>query len=284
MRGTNYVLALTTTLDEISGERKPLFAFPIQVCKAIDEGKDVKFDIAAPSGAARETVSRDSATKKEVAAEEIQHGVRVGDTFYPISQEQIDGVKTATQIKTLVAEGSMPLSDFFAEYGSTIQGRYYVQSPTKGGSHKAYRLTYESLLEVRKGKRVLRPAQVIVTKRTPTSRQKNCAIYSDPTRGCLVLVDIAFADAVVEPDDAILAPQTAQVTAEQIEMARTVVDNLPDARGFIASSKDEAIALKQALVDAAIMGETVAVPTPVSDTVQTDDLTSLLEASIKAAA
>src|SRR4051812_32173473 len=104
MRGDNHLLAITTTTDEVTGEVKPLFAFPIQVCKATGS-EDVRFDIAAPSGAKREQIYRDPVTEKIVSDEDCSHGVIVGDEFRAIPDDALTQIKEATKITTMVALG-----------------------------------------------------------------------------------------------------------------------------------------------------------------------------------
>lgn len=276
MKGDHALLAVTTTTDEVSGEVKPLFSFPIQICKAIED-KEPSFDIAAPSGAPRKQQYIDSGTGELVENEDCAHGVRVGDTFRAIASDALDQIRDATKITTLVVKGSLPLAD--VPFDRAL-GTYYVQSPPKGGSAKAYRLVYEALCEVRKGKKVEREAKALVTKRTPRSRQVLCVIYPDQEHGCLMLAHLRFATQLKEPDEAVLAPQLAQVDEVQIDKARQVIDNLGDGRMAIDTEVDDLLALRQELIEQALAGEDLVTPTPVADTAVTDNIEDALEASL----
>lgn len=282
MRGDHHLLAVTTSIDEVTGETKPLFAFPIQVCKATDGQRDVKFEIAAPSGAKRVQQYIDPATENVIGDEDVRRGVYVGDSFHEIAQESIDAITEQTQTKTMFVGAQMPRDEFFHQYGPLITGKYWVQSPAKGGSHKAYKIVYEALRRETKGRKIINEAKVLLTKRTPKSRLTNCAIYADEDQGCLALVEFAFVPSATAPDEQVLAPQQAEVAAVQVEQARTLINAMANGREWCEQSDDDAIALKRDLIDRAVAGEAIAAPTPVAETKATDDLTALLEASLAA--
>jgi non-homologous end joining protein Ku len=283
MRGDNHLLALTTTVDEISGDVKPLFAFPVQVCKATDDGGDVKFENAAPSGAEIELRRIDTATGEVFEYEDRLRGVQVGDEFRPINAEAIDAIDDATKIKTMVALGQIDLDAAMERYAGRVCGKYFLQSPAKGGSAKAYRLTYEALREKKQGRKIVQPAKAIVTKRTARSRQQLALIYADEADQCLVMLRIAFAAQVREPDAQVLAPQTAEVDEAQIDKARQVIASLGDGSPVLDAEVDEAIALRAELVQKAIDGEAIVAPKKVAETVENDDLMDALEASLAVA-
>lgn len=284
MRGTNHLLALTTEVDEITGDLKPLFSFPVQVCKATDDGSEVRFDNAAPSGADYKTQYVDEATGEVFEYGDRLRGVKIGDEFRAIDPDAIKAIDDATKLSTMFALGRVDLEDALAKYGDRICGVHYLQSPAKNGSPKAYRLTYEALREKRSGKKVTQKAQAIVTKRTARSRQKLALICADENRGCLMLLEVQFAAKLREPDEQVLAPQTAEVTDTQVEMARTAIANMPDGELALDNEVDEALALRQELVERAIDGEVIEAPArTVAEATEDDDLTAALEASIAAA-
>lgn len=284
MRGDHHLLALTTTIDELTGDVKPLFAFPVQVCSAV-ENKDVRFEIAAPSGQKREQVYKDPATGDVVADDECQRGVFVGDQFRPIDPEQIADVSERTKIKTMVALGTLDLAEAWDLYGSRVTGRYFLQVPSKGGSAKAYRLTYEALLPERGARgKVITPARAIVTKRTAKSRQKLAFIFADEREGALVMVECAFATSVRSADDQVKAHLAAEVPTEQIAMARKVIGSLGDGHAAMQAEVDEAVALKQELVDSVLEGVEYKPPRAIRETVEEDSMEAMLEASLAAAA
>jgi non-homologous end joining protein Ku len=281
MRGTNHLLALTTEVDEITGEVKPLFAFPVQVCKATDDAGEVKFENAAPSGAGYKTQYVDEATGEVFDYADRKRGIRVGEDFHEIDAEAIAAIDEATKITTMVAIGKIDLDEAMTKYADRIAGVHFIQSPAKNGSPMAYRLTYEALREQKTGKKVVQKTQAIVTKRTARSRQKLALIYADESRECLVMVELHFAAKMREPDAQVLAPQTAAVDAEKVEMARTVIGRMPEGAVVVESEVDEALALRQQLVEAAIAGEVVTAPTKIADNATGDDaLAAALLASI----
>jgi DNA end-binding protein Ku len=279
VKGDHHLLAVTTTQDEITGDVKPLFSFPVQVCKATED-REVKFDIATPSGGTRKQVYVDEATGEAVEDADCLRGIRTGDEFHAIPAEAIEQINAATKIKTMVALGTIDMDDYRMRYAHRSTGTYYLQSPVKGGTPKAYRLVYEALQA--NGEH---PARAIVTKRTARSRQKLCVIYADPNagddgQGCLVMEELRFANQLRAPDEQVLAPLTAKVEQKQIDTARLVINKLGDGATALDSETDEAIALKEALIEQALAGETLTAPTPVAETAATDDLEALLAASL----
>jgi non-homologous end joining protein Ku len=279
MRGDNHVLAVTTTTDEVSNEVRPLLYFPIQVCKATDD-REVKFDIAAPSGAPRKQVYTDESSGEVVEDAACLRGVKVGDVFNPIDPEAIAKINEATKIDTMIVIGTV---DFTSIPWDRSTGTYFVQSPAKGGAPKIYRLIYEALLPVKakKGTPAV-AAKALVTKRTARSRQKLCVIYADPAKECLMLQELRFASTLREPDEQVKAPMLAQVEEAQIEKARSVIAGLGDGAVAIDNEVDDAVALKADLIEQALAGETLSVPTPIAQTAASDDLSAMLEASLAA--
>jgi len=283
MRGTNHLLAITTEVDEVTGEVKPIFSFPVQVCKATDASDSVSFDNAAPSGAGYKTQYVDEATGEVFDWENRLRGVRLSDEdFKVIDPDAIKAIDDATKLTTMVALGRLDLDEAIDKYGDRICGVHFLQSPAKNGSPKAYRLTYEALREQKVGKKVTQKAQALVTKRTARSRQKVGLILADEKRECLMLLEVEFGAKMREPDAQILAPQTAEVADEQIAMARKAIGSLPDGDLALDNEVDEAISLRQELVEKAIAGETIAAPAAVANSTEDDNLTAALMASIAA--
>jgi non-homologous end joining protein Ku len=251
MKGDNHTLALND-----------LVSFPVQVCKATDDGGDVKIDNAAPSGAPIKLRYTDEATGETFDYGDRLRGVKVGDEFKQIPAD------------SLKALGSLPLKTAREKYGDRVNGRYFLQVPAKSGSATAYRLTYEALLKDK---------AALVTKRTPRSRQQLGYIYADKDLGCLVYVTLAFADCIREPDEQVKIALTAKVEAKQVDMARQIIGALPDGVEALDTESDEAVPLRRELVEKAVAGESIEAPTPVAQTTATEDLTAALEASLAAA-
>lgn len=273
MRGQkNANLVLTTTTDEVTGEERPLFAFPVQICKATGS-QDVSFKRAAPSGADYETCYRDTATGELVAYGDLIRGVKTGDSFQQIPDEKIKAIDEALASKEIVVERSVELSDVPFERAT---GFAYLQVPAKGGSAKFYRLVYEALTA---GK----TAKALRVKYVATSRQKLGVIYADTTAKCLVLVTLTFAADVREPDEQILAPQQVEVEKAMVTKLRKVIDALDtDEAGDWSTPVDEAIDKRKELVEAALAGEGIEVePKREAEVVEADELDALLDKTLE---
>jgi hypothetical protein len=305
MKGETYLLALTTTEDEVTEKRIPLFAFPVDVCSAVDGAREPKYEIVAPSGAERTQAYLDTGrradmvkallsadTEKEIS-EALDlwvvpdalcpRGVFVGDEFKEISKEDRDEVTKRLSSRTMVVQGRMPRTDFLLTYGLYAKSLHYLQNPKTGGSAVAYRLTFEALREVRKGKRVVQEASVVVAKRVARSRESNVAIFADEARGCLMMVTFAFVPSMKEPDDAVTnAVATANVDDRQIEVARRVVAALPDAEEWLATADDAMFPEREKLIAQAVQGKGITPPTTVAAADSSRSLLDALEASLAA--
>lgn len=276
MKATSkHLLAVTTTVDEVTNDVKPLFAFPVDVVKATEDSKS-PFEVAAPSGVKRVQQYVDPVTGEVVDDGDCPRGVFIGDEFKPIDPDALAQIKAATKIETMVNLGTTPLEGIREKYGDRIVGRYFLQSPAKGGSAKAYKMTYDGLRGSKK-----QPPLAIISKRTARSKQKLVFIYADETEGCLAMCELTFAAQVREPDAQVKQPvETAEVTQQQIEMVRKVLEGSGDGLNALDTEADEAVALEAELVEQAIAGEAVTAPTPIAKTAESDDLMAQLEASL----
>lgn len=300
-----YLLALTTSEDEVTGERVPLFAFPVDACSAVDHTREVRYDIVAPSGGPRAQMYLDDARRGEMMAalrsakteQEISdaldlwivpdalcpRGVMVGEQFKTISKEDRDEITERLKNRTVVAQGSMPRLDFLTQYAPYATALHFLQRPKTGGSAVAYRLTYEALREVRKGKRVVQEATAIVAKRVAKSREYNVAIYANEVNGCLMMCTFAFVPSMKEPDEAVTGPVAeAVVDDRQIEMARKVVAALPHADEWLTTADDRMLGERLALMERAATGVGFAMPTTIAQTDSNRSLLDALQASLEA--
>ena len=129
--------------------------------------RDVRFDIAAPSGGVRQQAylhlaRRDAAVEALIAAEEgaavnaalnqyivadaeCLRGIKAGDQSKAIPADQRDAINEQIASRTMVVEGQMLCADFMAQYAPYAKALFFLQSPINGGSAMAYRLTYEAL-------------------------------------------------------------------------------------------------------------------------------------------
>lgn len=284
MRGIHSNLVVTSQLDPATGIQKPLFAFPVQICKATED-IDVRFERADPNGFEVEQVYRSKGVGKEIyETADLIRGIRQGDSFSTISQDDIDAIDKATAIEAMTVTRSVPLDSIPTD---RVVGSYYLQSPAKGGSQKHYELLRQALEgQAPKGKaKKGKPAFGLQVDFMTRKRQKLGVVFADEERACLRLVVLTYAEAVREPDEQILAPAThAEVDAKQVAMARKVVEGLASDEVTFNTPTDEAIALKRDLISKALDGEAIEAPTApdaeAAPVASADELEGILEASL----
>jgi non-homologous end joining protein Ku len=271
-----YLLVITTAQDEVTGENRPLFFVPLELCPATGSDSEARFDVAAPSGAPRRLQYIDAATGEICADSECPRGVRVGDTFRPIAAEQIAAITKTLKSTTMTVIGQIALDDLPWERTCAM---HYLQTPPKGGASTAYRLVYEALRAQTKGKRTIAPARALLVKYVPRSRQRLGVVWADEKRECLVLSDLRYANEVRKPDQQLLAPQQALISAKQLALAREVVGRLPDGTQALESELDEVLALRSKLIEQALSGEAIEVPTSTGAVLE--NLEAVLAASLQ---
>lgn len=278
MKGYNHDLVITTVEDPATGEDKPLFHFPVQVCKAVDE-KEVGFDSAAPSGAPRKRCWRDSLTGEVFEEGDTIKGVRNGDSFAAIPAEAIAKIEAAAKSDAIRVERCIDLDEVPFD---RIVDRNFLQVPAKGGSATSYRGVYESLLaRPKKGKVAARPARALRVKFVSTTREKLGVIYADPSIGCLMLLTVRFGAVIREPDAQVLAPLQAEVPEAIVEKISAVLDGLDDEEaGDFDTAVDSTLAQRAELIEQALAGDVINVPEPDAAPVLVEDLSAVLEASL----
>lgn len=281
MRGTHKNLVVTTTTDEATGVSVPLFALPVQICKASDD-KEVRLDSAAPDTLAPVTqVYKDEASGELYSRGDLVKGVRNGDSFSQIPQEQLDLIDEEMKSDDILVERTVDLADVPFD---RVTDTNYLQVPAKGGAAKSYRLLYEALQGSAKPKR---PARALRVKFTSRTRAKVGVIYADPQNEALMLVTIRFAASVRQPDAQIHAHLSAEVAPEMVNKARKVIDSLDvEEAGDWDTPVDETIERRNELVEQALSADGIQVPeTADVDPVKaaTDQVEDMLEASLAAA-
>lgn len=276
MRGLNTTLVVTTTTDDATGQERPLFAFPVQVCKATSETSEPRFDRATPTGNEYKQVYRDVVTGEIYENGDLIQGVRAGEVFHPIAKDQIDAINESIVDKEIRVERTVNLADVPFERAN---GYHFLQVPAKNGVAKFYRLLYEALLGG--SAKSKNPAKALRVTYAPRTRKKLGVVYADPTTECLVLVTLTYGAAVREPDEQILSHLNAEVDKDQVAKAREVLERLDsDEAGDWNTPEDETIAKREELIAAAIAGEGIEVPD--APPVATEDaaVEALLEASL----
>jgi DNA end-binding protein Ku len=265
MRGFHSQLTITTKIDEATGAEMPLFAFPVQICKAV-ENVDVKFDNAAPSGAPRKQRWLDEATGEIVTDAECIQGVRTGDSFQVIEAEQISAIDEATKLPDIRVIETV---DRAAVPFDRVTDVAFLQSPTKGGSHRHYRVAFEALGSDR----------AMLVRYSVRTRQKLGVVFADQDQGCLLLATIRYGAEMRKPDDVVTAPQLVDLDKKVIANARKVIESLGGGEGFDAPV-DEALDQKRDLIEAALTGDQIEVPAKAEAKASTEDLDAILQASI----
>lgn len=265
MRGFNHQLVVTTTLDEATGNEVPLFAFPVQICKATAD-REVRFDSAGPEGEKVERVYRSTLTGEIV---EPQKGVRSGESFAAIDPEAIKAIDAALKTDQIRVAEPVKLSDVPFD---RITGRYFLQVPAKGGQPTAYAGLYKSLLAEGRGLRV-----TFVSR----SRQKVGVIYASAEDECLMLSTVEFAENLRAPDEQVKAGAQAEVADEMVKKIGAVLDGLDSDGGFDVPV-DEGLLKRKELVEQALAGEAIEVPETAGAAPAADDLSAALEASLAA--
>lgn len=271
MRGDNSFLAVTTVKDEVTGEVKPLFGFPVQVCKAVED-KEPKFEYVAPSGGPVGTTYYDEGTGEPIEYED-RIATATGDLSTAVPEEALEEIAKLTEDPTMVVEGGLAAEDLAGLLARATGSSYFLQSPTKGGSPKAYRLVYEGLAKT---------GRAFATKLGRRGRERPYVIYADEGAGCMRMVQVAFAAKLRAPDAQVLSPLQAEVTDEQIAKIQMVIEALPDGRAWLDTTEDEVLLKRQAIIDLARVGEPLPAPKPVAETKATDTLEDALEASLAA--
>ena len=289
MRGTHNDLVITTAFDAATETEAPLLHFPVQIAKATDDTAEVRFDIAAPSGAERKQVFKDTATDELIEPDEKPlKGVRTADGFVEIPEDQIEAIEAETKLVDMRVEKTTPYDEVPFDRATAL---YFLQVPAKSGAHKVYNLIYQALLPQKKGKKADKERLALRVKFAVRSRQKLGVVYADPERECLMLNTLTYGANIRHPDEAILAHKAAQVEQEQIDKARKVLVALKTpinpATGELRevgdwdAPSDELIARKRELMEQAAAGEKIEVkPTAKAETVATDKVSDLLDASL----
>jgi non-homologous end joining protein Ku len=282
MRGTNRQLVVTTVTEEATGAEIPKFAFPVQMCKVLDTAEP-RFDRAAPSGAEYDTVYRDRVTGQIHESGDLIRGVRTGDSFAAIDAEVIKAIDENLKSDQIVVERGCLKSEVPFDLATD---RHFLQVPAKAGGASQYRLLFEALKGVEKGKGK-REARALRVRFGATSRVKMGVVWADEDRGCLMLTTLAFAAQVRSPDEQVLSHLQAEVPAEHVSKMREIVEALDvEARGSFADPVDPTPAAREALIAEALAGEAIEVPegeAPVV-VVEAATLSAALEESLAALA
>jgi Ku protein len=242
-----------------------LVNIPMQVVKATGEAKDVAFKMADPrngSSLAQKYVAADGTLyDKGQVAKAIDGKI--------VAADALSNIEAQTKIKDFEVEEIVSMDEIRARM-NRVDGMYYLQPNPKMGSTNAFRLFTDALAAT---------GQAIVTKWTPRSRQQQVAIYAQD--GILMAVSLVFAGDVREPDAAVRAEGT--YTEQEMEMAKQLLGVLATPTpNVLDTAQDDAIPMRQQLVDKILKGEKLPVQETVEQPEANADLAAALSASIAA--
>jgi non-homologous end joining protein Ku len=279
MRGTHSQLIVTTSVDEATGAEVPLFAFPVQICKATSDPSEVKFDRAGPSGGELKRQEIDTVTGEVVEPDDVLRGVRTGDSFQEVEAEAIAQIEAATKLDDIRVIDTVALADIPFDRGC---GVHFLQIPAKGGAATHFRLTYEALLPAKKkGSTPARPALALKVKYGGRTRQKFGVVYADPTREVLVLQQLVFGAQVRQPDEQVRSHLAVAVQEPMVAKVRAVLDGMLDEAADFDSPIDELIPAREALIETALAGDgTPVAPQAEAAVSPGEDVEAALEASL----
>lgn len=234
--------------------RLGLINLPVQVCSAEETGSDTTFNLAGPNG---EEVSQTyviKGTTDIVPKDDLQRGVRDGDTFHPVSDEAIDNIKAQTKLPDLGISDVVSIAEVMKR-SDRIRKKYFIQMTKKGGSPNSMKLFVDALAAENR---------CLVTKWTPRSRQELLAIL--PEGGVLVAYALSFAADMREADEAVTAHASGKYTDAEMDMAKQLIAALADGNAnSLDMEVDEALPLKDKLVQDAIGGKAIAAPVKADD-------------------
>lgn len=250
--------------------RMGLVTIPMQVCQGIETANDVTFKQAGPAGESlRQAYLFPDGT--ECRKDDMSKGIFMSGEFYPVAKDDIDAINEATKRPDLEVLEVIDAGQFWSE-AHRINDLYYVQSPTKNGNPNAFRLFVDALE---------RTEQAIVTKWTARSRQKLLVLWARD--GLLYGSGLAFEGDVREPDENTRAHLAGAYSEQEAEMAEQLLGMYYKEKPTALSMEvDEAIPMKHKLVDDALAGRGVEVPTTPEQPQQNAALADALAASLAA--
>ena len=246
-----------------------LFNIPVSVAKATSKEADISFKLGDPQGGPLTQQYVDANGK--VVAKDDQTRTFNGTV---IDQDAIDAIKDSTKKRTLTVEEFVPLKDFREKYGERIEGRYFLQADTKGNPNATKALAL--FVEAMKAEKVVAVSEICLR-----DRQSLVAFYPDST-DAMVMVTMAYADEVRDPDEAVLAHTQIKVNKDEVALARQLVQAKKSDGAFCESAFDDAIPAKAKLVEAALGGTVPTTPAKQPAAPAQGDLMEALKASLEA--
>jgi DNA end-binding protein Ku len=244
-----------------------LVTVPVKLYSAVQR-KSVRFhQLSGKSGVRIAQKRVDPTTGDEVAYEDIVKGYEIAPDQYvriePAELESLDPKKTKT----------IEITDFVAldDIDPIFYDHPYYLAPAAGGA-KPYRLLYDAMLQTRR----VAIAKVVI-------RQKENLVAIRPMEGgVLGMSTMVFADEVVPPDRLDDLPGDVEATAQEVEMAKLLIDQLAadfEPEKYTDTYREDVLAL----IERKAAGKEIAVqPAREEEAKPVPDLMAALKASLDA--
>lgn len=213
-------------------------------------------------------VLREEGSGVWVERDEVRRGVRTEGGFVDVT-DQLAAIEEATKLDRMEVVG-------FVDVGRVdrkrITGSYYLGSGGEGAP-KVLRLLFEAMLAER------RAAIVRWTKR---SRQALGVLVADGRTASLVVLQVAFADAVRRPNERVTILASAEVSPREVDAAVGLVRAMDARIADLDEIEDDAVRLRRELREDALGGKVTAAVIP-PEPAEEADLLAALEESVRAA-
>lgn len=214
---------------------------PVKLDKATESGTDVKLNRCSPEGNPVKQTYRDEVTGQVYETSDLPK-----DRLYEghlIGGDDLAEIDAECKISDLSAT-PMPIASIPWHYA---KGTYFIYPDPKASDD--VKAIFHSLMEAAQKEKV-----ALVTKWTPRSRQSALAITFDGEKA--LAVEITFAGDVREPSDKAVEFAKVKTVKPVVDKMREVLVALNDDAAYEGLS-DEAVAMRQSLVEKVASGEKV---------------------------
>lgn len=183
----------------------------------------------------------------EVAKDAAKRGIyRESNGNFVDLTAQLEDIAEAVKMERMEVIGFLAAGNVPRE---RIRGAYYLATGERGAPGVSPAKLLKVLLEALRLRS--RVAVVRFTKRTGQS----VGVITPGKRGALVVLELAFAENVLDPNTACLAHMRAEVSENEIRMAADLIDAMAAKRSTVDDVRDQRKAMEDALVVRAEAGE-----------------------------
>lgn len=187
-------------------------------------------------------VLREEGTGVWVEKEDVRRGIRKVDGEFVDLTEQLADIEERTQLDRMEVVATIDVGQVPRE---RVTGSYYLAA-NGDGAPRVLRLLFEALKATRRA---------AVVKWTKKTRQACGVIAVHGKTGALIVLEVAWAEDVREPNARVLAHQQAEVYEQEVDVACELVDELKDTRAALDELRDDALRLREELVLSVEAGE-----------------------------